>query len=321
MSAEQIHDIGSATGVGDLARRARGLHPRRLPPQLARRRGHHRGRPVRHQCHQPGDVHRAPARRLRRHAGAGRRPARPLRLARDAGLRAGADDRPDSSASPSPSRSRGAVLARAVVGAGDAMVFISVIRLVTPWFLVRQAPMVTQVTGTVRTARRDRCRRAAGLPPQRARLDPRLRADVEPGRGPARRGPRPGEGLALPARRGGRDQAAGPRAVGPHRLGQPRHPAGDVVPLRLAVLRHRLRAAVGLSVPGPGARLDARRRQHAADGDDGLGGGERPGPGAAGEAAALLPLVDRRRRGDRDGGAVDRGAAVAGRRAALAGGR
>lgn len=40
-----------------------------------------------------------------------------------------------------------AVAARAAVGAGDAMVFISVIRLVTVWFLVRQAPMVTQVTG------------------------------------------------------------------------------------------------------------------------------------------------------------------------------
>jgi len=34
-----------------------------------------------------------------------------------------------------------------VVGAGDAMVFVSVIRLVTVWFLVRQAPMVTQLTG------------------------------------------------------------------------------------------------------------------------------------------------------------------------------
>jgi MFS family permease len=41
----------------------------------------------------------------------------------------------------------GAVVARAVVGAGDAMIFVSVIRLVTAWFLVRQAPMVTQLTG------------------------------------------------------------------------------------------------------------------------------------------------------------------------------
>lgn len=40
-----------------------------------------------------------------------------------------------------------AVLARAVLGAGDAMVFVSVIRLVTVWFLVRQAPLITQLTG------------------------------------------------------------------------------------------------------------------------------------------------------------------------------
>jgi len=40
-----------------------------------------------------------------------------------------------------------AVLARAVLGAGDAMVFVSVIRLVVSWFLVRQAPIVTQMTG------------------------------------------------------------------------------------------------------------------------------------------------------------------------------
>jgi len=40
-----------------------------------------------------------------------------------------------------------AVAARAVIGAGDAMVFVSVLRLVAVWFLVRQAPMVAQLTG------------------------------------------------------------------------------------------------------------------------------------------------------------------------------
>ena len=40
-----------------------------------------------------------------------------------------------------------ALAARAVIGAGDAMVFVSVIRLVTVWFLVRQASTVTQLTG------------------------------------------------------------------------------------------------------------------------------------------------------------------------------
>lgn len=42
-----------------------------------------------------------------------------------------------------------AVAARAVLGAGDAMIFVSVLRLVTAWFLVRQGAMVTQLTGQV----------------------------------------------------------------------------------------------------------------------------------------------------------------------------
>jgi sugar phosphate permease len=42
-----------------------------------------------------------------------------------------------------------AVAARALLGAGDAMVFVSVIRLVAVWFLVRQAPLVTQLTGQI----------------------------------------------------------------------------------------------------------------------------------------------------------------------------
>jgi sugar phosphate permease len=40
-----------------------------------------------------------------------------------------------------------ALAARAAVGAGDAMIFISVMRLVAAWFLVRQAPFVAQLTG------------------------------------------------------------------------------------------------------------------------------------------------------------------------------
>lgn len=42
-----------------------------------------------------------------------------------------------------------AVLARAALGAGDAMVFVSVLRLLTAWFLVRQGPMMAQLTGQV----------------------------------------------------------------------------------------------------------------------------------------------------------------------------
>ena len=43
----------------------------------------------------------------------------------------------------------GAVIARILVGAGDAMTFISVLRLVPQWFPARRVPVVTQLTGIV----------------------------------------------------------------------------------------------------------------------------------------------------------------------------
>ena len=43
----------------------------------------------------------------------------------------------------------GAVLARVLVGAGDAMTFISVLRLVPQWFPGRRVPILTQMTGIV----------------------------------------------------------------------------------------------------------------------------------------------------------------------------
>lgn len=42
-----------------------------------------------------------------------------------------------------------ALAARVLIGLGDATIFISVLRLVALWFLVRQAPLVTQMTGQV----------------------------------------------------------------------------------------------------------------------------------------------------------------------------
>ena len=43
----------------------------------------------------------------------------------------------------------GAVVARILVGAGDAMTFISVLRLVPQWFPAKRVPVLTQVTGLV----------------------------------------------------------------------------------------------------------------------------------------------------------------------------
>jgi MFS family permease len=46
-------------------------------------------------------------------------------------------------------RMEGAVLARVLVGAGDALTFISVLRLVPHWFPASRVPVLTQVTGIV----------------------------------------------------------------------------------------------------------------------------------------------------------------------------
>ncbi len=42
-----------------------------------------------------------------------------------------------------------ALLARGVVGVGDAMTFICVLRLVSTWFPLRRIPLITQLTGTL----------------------------------------------------------------------------------------------------------------------------------------------------------------------------
>src|SRR6218665_1807006 len=42
-----------------------------------------------------------------------------------------------------------AILARVLVGAGDACTFISVIRLLPEWFSLRQLPVISQMTGLV----------------------------------------------------------------------------------------------------------------------------------------------------------------------------
>ncbi len=42
-----------------------------------------------------------------------------------------------------------ALLARAVVGIGDAMTFVCVLRLVSSWFPARRIPLITQLTGTL----------------------------------------------------------------------------------------------------------------------------------------------------------------------------
>ena len=153
-----------------------------------------------------------------------------------------------------------AVLSRGVLGAGDAMVFTSVLRLVTAWFLVRQAPMVTQLTGQVgqlgaivAAAPLAYALQAWGWTPAFAAASSiglvlmvavALLVKDSPY---LTRGRRPHQ-----AARAGPQPACG--------LGQPRHPARAVVALRLAVLGDGLLDAVGLPVPGPRPGAELRRR-------------------------------------------------------------
>lgn len=46
----------------------------------------------------------------------------------------------------------GALAARALLGCGDALTFVSVLRLITAWFPARRGPLVTQLTGFIGTA-------------------------------------------------------------------------------------------------------------------------------------------------------------------------
>ena len=154
-----------------------------------------------------------------------------------------------------------AVLSRGVLGAGDAMIFTSVLRLVTVWFLVRQAPIVTQLTGQIGQLGAIAGGGAAVVRPARAGAGRRAFAAAS------------SIGLVLmvavallvkdsPYRREGVVRikllalARSLRAV----WGNPGHALGPVVALRLAVLGDRVLAAVGLPVPGRGAGPEPGRR-------------------------------------------------------------
>ena len=168
-----------------------------------------------------------------------------------------------------------ALLSRGVIGAGDAMIFTSVLRLVTAWFLVRQAPMVTQLTGQIGQLGAIVAAAPLAYALQQWGWTPAFAAASSIGLvlmvvgGPA------GQGLAVPDRGRHQDQAAGPGAQPACGVGQPRHPARSLVALRLAVLGHGLLDAVGLPVPGRRAGPELGAGQWAADGDDRVGGGER----------------------------------------------
>ena len=96
-----------------------------------------------------------------------------------------------------------------MLGAGDAMIFTSLLRVVAVWFRVKQAPFVTQLTGMVGQVGGI----AAATPlarPRRVGVDASFATAAGIGVVLAGCPPAPREGLAVPRAGGGADQDARP---------------------------------------------------------------------------------------------------------------
>ena len=185
-----------------------------------------------------------------------------------------------------------ALVGRVLVGAGDAVTFISMLRLVTAWLPPRRVPVMTQVTGILGQVGQllsavpfvallhlsgwtSAFLAAAGLSVFVGILVVLVVRDSPTG------SLRRHDAVTLAAGR--------PRPA--VRLAAPRHPARPVDPLHHPVLRHRLRAAVGIPVPRlrrgpvPGQRVGP---VHAARARRRPGGAVPRRDGAAAPAAPVL---------------------------------
>ena len=151
MSPERaVHSAGPAgpPADGDLGHRRRGLPAGRLPPHSLGVAGRRPPQRLDLSAGQLSTVRHAAARRLRGHAGADRHPGRPVRAPPDA---AGRDPHHgDRAAVFSQVESYPlALVARGLLGCGDAMTYVSVLRLVAGWFPGRRYPVMVTLTSVV----------------------------------------------------------------------------------------------------------------------------------------------------------------------------
>ena len=275
----QIARHRPSSRVGHLGRRAVGLRRRRLPPHLARGRGHRRGRALRHHRLAARDLHGGPARRVCRRCRSRGRPPGPLRVAAPAARRARLISVGQLLVRVSPAASGWARRAGAPRHGrrDDLHEHAAPRRAVVPG---QAGPVITQLSGMV-----GQLGAVAAATPLAAALR-ELRAgavvrDLRRRRRPALGRPVPRrQGLALHGHGSREDQGARPRPHARRGVGQPGHPPRHVDPLHRPVRRDRLHDAVGLPVPraGAGAQPDdgGHPAHHAHPGVDGRRSGGRP---------------------------------------------
>ena len=194
-----------------------------------------------------------------------------------------------------------AVAGRVLVGAGDAMTFISVLRLIVVWFPPARVPLLTQFTGFLGQVGQILAAYPLVALLQSAGWNTSFLVAAFLGLG-----------VALAVGAGLRDAPRGRVAVVPVPAAQARRasargvagardPAGPVDAFRQPVLEHGVRAALGLSVPGrrraPVARASGPPA-HPACGDR---DGDRAGGRSSGRPLAVSALRSRpgHRRRDR----------------------
>ena len=201
-----------------------------------------------------------------------------------------------------------AVVARVVIGAGDAMVFVSVIRLVAAWFLVRQAPVVTQLTGQV--GQTGAILAAAPLAWALARFGWTGAFALASSIGVVLM-----VAVALVVKDSPYAQD-GPTRIKLRTLARQVQTVWGNPGTRLGMWTHftsQFSMTVFAMLWGfpflvRGAGTDGGRRQHAADDHDRVGDPQRADAELARRPVPLLPLVDRHRRGGDDDRPVDGGA-------------
>ncbi len=195
-----------------------------------------------------------------------------------------------------------ALLARLLLGAGDALTFVSVLRFAATALRATALPADRGADRHDRHGRQRAGHPAAGARPAPRRLDDRVRRRRRRLAARRRRGRRAAArhhpvAAARSAAFPSSEPASAPctsrvRSA----LGASRHPAGVLGPLRLHVDHDRVRRPVGQPVPAEGGRAEPGRRGHRPHVRRHRGGRGQPGARVADQPPSGRPRADRAER-------------------------